>query len=302
MSSGYFPTASFNFTMIHKMKPLFHIGLSLMPSLHTRTIAEQREQRSAEGLRIVSLLDAAAASPREANFGKFIAREPEGRPYFSDYHADFNISHSRNMVAAAFLMMSEKARRKLCLFGKGSTTRAPKKLLLRGRQACFSKRRGDEKLGMSGRIGCDVQYLAPGKSFVEISRRFFHAGEQAYIEEDPAAQMRNFYQIWVLKEAWLKLHGLSVFDMAKTPAFSIGGDPHTGTDKSGLVFFLYELSSPDLPDSESYMFAAVCQRVSSSDGEVEPEIRWFSDAVLTLNRVENVYAAQSPENTVMPKI
>jgi phosphopantetheinyl transferase len=184
-----------------------------------------------------------------------ILYEPGGRPYFLDYHADFNISHSRNMVAAA--------------------------------------------LQVRGRVGCDIQYLAPNKCFIEISRRFFHAAEQAYIEQDPAAQKQNFYRIWVLKEAWLKLHGLSVFDMAKAPAFSIGGN-QSSMDKRGVDFFLYELSSP--AGEESYMLAAARQRTSSSDGEAEPEIRWFSDAVLTLNKVENIYAAQSPENTVTPKI
>jgi hypothetical protein len=155
--------------------------------------------------------------------------------------------------------------------------------------------------GTPCRTGCDVQYLAPGKSFIEISRRFFHAEEQAYITADPAAQARNFYRIWVLKEAWLKLYGLSVFDMAKVPVFSIGGAP-TDTDKSGLVFFLYELSPAASSGDESYMLAVARQRASSLDGEAEPEIRWFSDTTLTLNRVENVYAAQSPENTVIPKI
>jgi hypothetical protein len=166
----------------------------------------------------------------------------------------------------------------------------------------------NEELGMRnarspsfppGRVGCDVQYLAPGKSFVGISRRFFHVGEQAYIAADPAAQARNFYRIWVLKEAWLKLYGLSVFDMAKAPAFSIGDDPG-GIDKDELVYYLYELSPAASSGDASYMLAVARQRVFSSDGE--PEIRWFSDDVLTLNKVENVYAAQSPENTVMPKI
>jgi phosphopantetheinyl transferase len=244
------------------MPNLFYIGLSLMSSLCAQTAAERRERHSAEGRRIVSLLDAEAIPLARPDETKFIEYEPGGRPYFSDYHADFNISHSRNMVAAAFLSSPE------------------------------------------GRTGCDIQHLAPGKSFVEISRRFFHAGEQAYIEEAGTAQMRNFYRIWVLKEAWLKLHGLSVFDMAKAPVFSIGGTPQTGTDKSGLVFFLYELSPPASSGDESYMLAAAFQRVSSSGGdeEAEPEIRWFSDAALTLNRVENIYAAQSPEKTVMPKI
>jgi phosphopantetheinyl transferase len=249
------------------MSDLFYIGLSLMSSPRIQTVSERREKHSAEGFRIVSLLDASLASPGEAISNDFIAREPGGRPYFSDYHADFNISHSRNMVAAALQM------------SKAAVLSFPR-----------------------GRVGCDVQYCSPGKSFVEISRRFFHAEEQAYIEKDPAEQARNFYRIWVLKEAWLKLHGLSVFDMAKAPIFSIGGIPQTGTDKSGLYFFLYELSSSASSGDESYMLAAAHQRVSSSDGEAEPEIRWFSDAVLTLNRVENIYAAQSPENTVTPKI
>jgi phosphopantetheinyl transferase len=262
------------------MSDLFYIGLSLMSSLHTQTAAERRKSRSAEGWRIMSLLDALPSAPpvqpKEAIFQQSVAYEPGGRPHFSDYHADFNISHSRNMVVAAIQMKNEKLRMK------------------NGKSHSF----------LPSRIGCDVQYLAPGKSFGAISRRFFHAGEQAYIEEDPAVRARNFYRIWVLKEAWLKLHGFSIFDMAKVPAFSIGGVPQTSTDESGLYFYLYELSPSGsiLSGDESYMLAVVRQRASSSDGEAEPEIRWFSDTTLMLKRVENVYAAQSPVNTVIPKM
>jgi hypothetical protein len=38
---------------------------------------------------------------------------------------------------------------KLCLFDKGNTARAPKRLLSRGKQACFSKRRGDREIQSS---------------------------------------------------------------------------------------------------------------------------------------------------------
>jgi phosphopantetheinyl transferase len=214
------------------MPKSFYIGLSWMSSA----------KRTAEGRRIVSLLSANSGELGE------ILYEEGGRPYFAGQNgADFNISHSRKMIAASFLL--------------------------------------------SGRTGCDIQYVDPNRSCVEISRRFFHAGEQAYIENDPQTRIRNFYRIWVLKEAWIKLHGFSVFDMAKTPAFSIGDK--TGTDKTGSDYFLYELSSP----SESYMLAVVRQDCSD-----EPEIRWFSDTTLALNKVENIYAAQSPENTVIPNI
>jgi phosphopantetheinyl transferase len=248
------------------MKPLFYIGLSRISGLPAQTAAEGRKRRSAEGLRILSLLDADSGGQRE------ILYEPGGRPYFPDPNVDFSISHSRNMAAAAFQMRNEK----LTMSNVKPLSVAP------------------------GRVGCDIQYCNSGKSCVEISRRFFHAGEQTYIENAGTAQVRNFYRIWVLKEAWLKLHGLSVFDMIKAPAFTIGGDHQTVTEKNELSFFLYELSSPDF--QESYMLAAARQRVSSSGGEAEPEIRRFSDTALTLNRVENIYAAQRPENTVMPNI
>jgi phosphopantetheinyl transferase len=260
------------------MSDLFYIGLSLMSSVPAQTAAERRKSHSAEGWRILALLDTLPSGlpvqPKEAIFQQAVTYEPGGRPFFADGHADFNISHSRNMVAAAIRMSNEKL---------AMSNEKPLSLL-------------------PGRIGCDVQYCSPGKSFGAISRRFFHAEEQAYIEGDPATRVRNFFRIWVLKEAWLKLYGLSVFDMEKVPAFIIGGIPQPGTDKNGLVFFLYELSPADLASGESYMFAVACQRASSSDGGAEPEIRWFSDTTLTLNRVENVYAAQSPENTVIPKM
>jgi phosphopantetheinyl transferase len=194
-----------------------------------------------------------------------ILYEEGGRPYFENHHADFSISHSRKMTAASLLSFSE-----------GTANVAPHK------------------------TGCDIQYIDPKKSCVEISHRFFHDCEQLYIENDPIAQIRNFYRIWVLKEAWLKLHGFSVFEMAKSPAFSIGGEQQTDTNKSEIDFFLYELSSPS--NGESYMLASARQRFHCSEEESEPEIRWFSDTTLTLKRVENIYAAQSPEKTVMPNM
>jgi phosphopantetheinyl transferase len=256
------------------MKPLFYIGLSCISSVLAQTGAEGRKRRSAEGLRILSLLDALPADPKEASLKRPIAYEPGGRPYFPDFHADFSISHSRNMVATAIQISNE--------------------------QLAMSNEKPPPSSFPEGRIGCDIQYCNPGKSCVEISRRFFHADEQAYIENAGTEQVRNFYRIWVLKEAWLKLHGFSVFDMIKAPVFSIGGDPQTVTDEGGLVYFLYELSSPNF--QEPYMLAAARQLPHSFGGETEPEIRWFSDTAFALNRVENIYAAQSPENTVIPNM
>jgi len=217
----------------------FYIGLSCMSSTLFST-ADRRRESSAEGRRILSLLDEQIMGKTISD--QFFSYEPGGRPYFTDHHADFSISHSRNMAAVAFFPSLE-------------------------RTPC--------------RIGCDIQYVDPHKSCVEISRRFFHASEQAYIEQEGEERIRNFYRIWVLKEAWLKLHGFSVFEIAKTPAFSIGGK-----HKNNPFFFLYELSSPST--QELYMLAAACQQDFFPGEETEPEFRWFSGTTLTLNRVENI--------------
>jgi len=215
----------------------------------------ERGDLSAEGRRILSLLDTGMADLPETEGDRLFSREGAGRPFFTDLHADFSISHSRNMAAAALLPSH-------------------------GGKIC--------------RIGCDIQYIDPAKSCVGLGRRFFHKSEQAYIEKADESQVRNFYRIWVLKEAWIKLHGYSVFEIAKAPVFKIGTPP-AKNDNNELLYHLYELG-------ESYMLAIVRQRLHSADEGAEPVFRWFSGSKLTLNRVENINAEQIPENTVTPKI
>jgi phosphopantetheinyl transferase len=240
------------------MTELFYIGLSWMSILNNGREGIRQIHKD-EGRRILSLLDT----------DKSLAHEPGGRPYFEDRHADFSISHSRNMAAAAWLSNPDPAQ-----------------------TPC--------------RLGCDIQYVDPRKPRTGISRRFLHDCEKAYIEEARNEAIRNFYRIWVLKEAWLKLHGLGVFEITKAPAFSIGAVDEGGQAENGqIAFFLYELTQPQGSASvsgEMYMLAACRQRNHFSDTGPPPEFRWFSETTLALNRVENIYAAQSPDNTVTPKI
>jgi phosphopantetheinyl transferase len=239
----------------------FYIGLSWMSILNNGREGIRQIHKD-EGRRILSLLDT----------DNGLSHEPGGRPYFQDRHADFSISHSRNMAVAAWLSNPDPAR-----------------------TPC--------------RLGCDIQYVDPRKPRTGISRRFLHECERAYIEEAGSEAIRNFYRIWVLKEAWLKLHGLGVFEIVKAPAFSIGAVDKAGQDGNGqngneqLDFFLYELAQPGGLDSvcgEMYALA-ICRQRNHFSGTA-PEFRWFSETTLTLNRVENIYAAQSPDNTVTPKI
>lgn len=192
-----------------------------------------------------------------------IALEAGGRPWFPDGHADFSISHSGNMAAVSWLSG-----------GKNKT----------------------------GRTGCDIQQINPRKSHTAISRRFFHRAEQEYIAaaENTEEQARRFYRLWVLKEAWIKLYGFSVFDMGKAPLFSTGAAlPNADTGPCvPLDFFLYGIEAAP---AEQYMLALVRER-PQEDSAPGPEIRWFSSPPPALNSIADIYAAQMPVNTVTPKM
>jgi hypothetical protein len=107
------------------------------------------------------------------------------------------------------------------------------------------------------------------------------------VPEDPGERELRFCRLWVLKEAYLKMKGLSVFDMAGTPCFFSGETP------SPMNFYLYEWG--ELP--EQYLLA-VCRE----EGAAEPELRWFSQGSLSLKNMEIIKAALSPEKTVRPNM
>lgn len=160
------------------------------------------------GRRILGLLDE-GHSPE-------IGTEPGGRPFFTDRHADFSISHSRSMAAVAY--STEKNR----------------------------------ETGCPLRTGCDIQHVKPLKDFGEIARLQFSPEEQEYIvTADGPEKIDRFYRIWVLKECFLKACGLSVFDMRTAPSFANAGGLAAEVNEP-LNFFLYELGE----GSERYMLAA----------------------------------------------
>jgi len=140
--------------------------------------------------------------------------------------------------------------------------------------------------GKNTHTGCDVELVRPRARAKEIAREFFTAPERKYIEADSRPDGTRFYQIWTLKECFLKLRGLSVFDMAGVPSFINGEkqevcDPLQGQfvfnpgGSSPILFNLYELT--DGAD-ERYMVATAIE----GGGERLPEIRWFSKEIRVL--------------------
>ncbi|MDR2480508.1 MAG: 4'-phosphopantetheinyl transferase superfamily protein [Treponema sp.] len=220
------------------MQP-FYIGLSRLS-----TLAERYKDRAGllrnEARRILRLLDGDCPA----------AIENGGRPFFPDAHADFSISHSRNMAAVALLPNP--------FYGHNTGGGPPS----------------------APRTGCDIQYAAFTKPHGGISRNYFHASERSYIEAARGEEhSRRFYRLWVLKESWIKLRGASVFEIAHAPVFTITGDerkivtasmPAPDAAPLQAAFFLYEIEAA--PD-EWYMLAAA--REGDTDGQAEPEIRWF---------------------------
>jgi hypothetical protein len=153
--------------------------------------------------------------------------------------------------------------------------------------------------GKNLRTGCDVELVRPRPRAGEIAQEFFSAPERAYIESGGSFDGARFYQIWTLKECFLKLRGLSVLDMAGAPSFVSGEDQcrfaFGASVSSPLSFNLYELSGGA---GGMYMLAAA---VEGTEAE-QPEIRWFSQDSLACKSIAKIKAAPSPAETVSPKI
>ncbi|GMO50441.1 MAG: hypothetical protein Ta2G_07980 [Termitinemataceae bacterium] len=100
-----------------------------------------------------------------------------GRPYFDDRHADFNISHSKNAAAVIW--------------------------------------------STAGRTAIDIQHIRECKNCLQIAKRAFSKNETFFLQiaNSKDEMLQRFYKIWVLKEAAIKLQGLSVFNITSIPSF-----------------------------------------------------------------------------------
>lgn len=60
-------------------------------------------------------------------------------------------------------------------------------------------------------IGVDVQVIKPGTKCVDLARRFFSTAEQKLLASVQPVQLeRAFFDLWTLKEAWLKGTGAGI--------------------------------------------------------------------------------------------
>jgi 4'-phosphopantetheinyl transferase len=153
--------------------------------------------------------------------------------------------------------------------------------------------------GKNIRAGCDVERVRPRPRAKEIAEAFFTVSERDYIESGGNFDVEKFYRIWTLKECFLKLRGLSVFDMAVAPSFTCGETLKegavAGAEVSPLTFSLYELTGNA---DEHYILAAAIEGTEA----YQPEIRWYSQGFLDCKSIVKIKAAPNPAETVSPKI
>jgi len=146
--------------------------------------------------------------------------------------------------------------------------------------------------GKNLRTGCDVELVRPRAGAPAIAKEFFTAPEREYIESGGGFDVTRFYQIWTLKECFLKLRGLSIFDMAGAPSFICGKDPSQfalGADSvPPISFHLYELTGSA---GERYILAAAIEGTEREP----PEIRWFSQETLDCINMTSVVYTPSPK-------
>ena len=166
-------------------------------SSKTQEKNSRRKLLSAEAKRVLSLLDAGPP----LNNG--ITRDENGRPFFSDRHADFSISHSGEMAAVSLVSGGNLKT------GCDIEYAAPRTNAKEIAERYFSTR--------------EAAWIFP--------------------PEGNSESPMDFFKIWTLKECYLKLRGFSVFDMQKAPSFidDEGRFAFCREVSSPLSFYVYRL-------------------------------------------------------------
>ena len=104
-------------------------------------------------------------------------------------------------------------------------------------------------------LGVDVEDLSANRAHLfQIAERFFSPSEAAALRALPAErQTQRFYELWTLKEAYIKARGVGLSLGLSSFSFSVEGDraqvrfdPGFDDDPGAWDFRLFRLCSPHL--------------------------------------------------------
>jgi 4'-phosphopantetheinyl transferase len=110
-------------------------------------------------------------------------------------------------------------------------------------------------VGPARDLGVDVEDLSANRSHLfQIAERFFSPSEAGGLRALPAGrQTQRFYELWTLKEAYIKARGVGLSLGLSRFSFSVEGDraqvrfdPGFDDDPGGWDFRLFRLCSPHL--------------------------------------------------------
>lgn len=93
-------------------------------------------------------------------------------------------------------------------------------------------------------IGVDVEYM--GDNSLEIAKRFFHESEyMAIMNQEPQYQREMFYELWTLKESYIKYKGKGLSIPLNSFQFKINKNKvlliNKNEDENNLNFFHYKI-------------------------------------------------------------
>jgi len=96
--------------------------------------------------------------------------------------------------------------------------------------------------GKNLKVGCDIEQVRSRSKIAKVAEENFSKNENEFIFSCGILNEINFYKIWTLKECYIKLLGLSIFDMKKIPSFIDNGNFSFCADNSKpLSFKVYEI-------------------------------------------------------------
>lgn len=105
----------------------------------------------------------------------------------------------------------------------------------------------------NGLIGVDIENCKRRRPPLNIMKRFYHADEAAYVNEDPEKQTVRFYECWTRKEAYVKYDGTGITsDLSKI-----------NTIKGDIADMLYTWQKDDY-------ICSVCVKKAAPLGTAEP--------------------------------
>ena len=144
------------------------------------------------------------------------------------------------------------------------------------------------------RAGCDIEQVRPRSRTAAIAKDKFSESENNFLFLNGGFSEIDFYKLWTLKECYIKLRGLSVFDMEKVPSFISNENIFSFNENNlkPLTFRVYELS-----DNNEILYIL---SEAIEGGYLQPEIRWFSSLSLDCKMIAEIKAAPNPAHTVSP--